>query len=85
VGPDTITLNIGATLLTAHSEKELAASGRRPGHEDQEHARARRVLGQVVLGDLMLALTGLTVDHRNAVRLRGRTVPPGEATGDPRL
>ena len=31
---------------------------------------ARRVLGQILLGDPMLALAGLAIEHRNPVRLR---------------
>ncbi len=34
---------------------DLPYRRRRPGHEDQKHARARRVLGQIVLGDLILS------------------------------
>ena len=41
------------------------------------------VLGQVLLGDLMLALLGLAIDHRNPVRLRGRSHPAGEPAGEP--
>lgn len=53
---------------------DLPHRRRRPRDEDQEHAHAAgRVLGQVVLGDLMLALAGLAIDHRDPVRLGGRT------------
>jgi hypothetical protein len=31
----------------------------------------------------MLSLTGLAIDHRNAVRLRRRTHPAGEPAGEP--
>ena len=42
-----------------------------------------RVLAQVLLGDPVLALPGLAVDHRNTVGLRRRTDPAGEPAGQP--
>ena len=41
------------------------------------------MLGQILLGDLMLALPGLAIDHRNPVRLRGRAQPAGEPAREP--
>ncbi len=56
---------------------------RRPGHQDQEHARADRVLAQELLGDAVLAVLGRAVDHRHPVRSRPRPYPPGEPAGQP--
>ena len=62
---------------------DLPHRRRRPAHEDQEHAGSRLVLGQVLLGDLMLALTGLAIDHGNAVCLRGGPQAAGEPAREP--
>jgi hypothetical protein len=61
---------------------DLPHRRRRPRDQDQEHARADLMLGQVLLGDLMLALLGPAVDHRNPVRLRGCAYPPGKPAGE---
>ena len=56
----------------------------RPADEDQEHAHADlRVLGQILLGDPMLALPCLAFDHRDPVRLRGRAQSAGEPAREP--
>src|SRR5262249_9019812 len=41
---------------------------RAPGHQNEEHPRAHRVLREVLLSDLMLTLTPLTLDHRDSPR-----------------
>ena len=52
-------------------------------HQNQEDAPHARVLAQVLLGKLMLALSGLAVDHRNPVRVRERTDATAEASRQP--
>ena len=51
---------------------------RRAGDQDHEHPRPHRVLGQVFLGDLVLAFPPPAVDDRHAVGLGPRPHPPGE-------
>jgi hypothetical protein len=63
---------------------DLPHRRRRPSHQDQKHAPADvRVLGQILLGDPMLALPGLAIDHRNPVRLRGRAQSAGKPPREP--
>ena len=63
---------------------DLPHQRRRPSHQDQEHAHAHlRVLGQILLGDPMLALPGLAIDHRDAMRLSGRAESAGEPAREP--
>jgi len=54
-----------------------------PGHQDEEHSRAHLVLGEVVLGELMLALAPLAVDHRDAPGPGPGPHPAGEPPGHP--
>jgi hypothetical protein len=56
---------------------------RRLRHQDQEHTRTNRVLGQVRLGDPVLTLTGPTEDHRHPVGRTPRLDPAGEPAGHP--
>ena len=64
--------------------RDLPHQRRRPGHQDQKHAHTHlRVLGQILLGDLMLALPGLAIDHRNAARLGGRANATREPAREP--
>src|SRR5450759_3088220 len=57
---------------------DLPHDGRCPGHQDQEHAHTNRVLTQILLGDPVLALPGLAVDHRHPVLPGPGPYPPGE-------
>src|ERR1019366_6854386 len=62
---------------------DLPHDGRRPGHQDQEHAHSDRVLTQILFGDPVLALPGLAVDYRHLVRLGPGPYPPGDPPGQP--
>ena len=62
---------------------DLPYPGRRLRGQHQEHPRAHLVRGQVVLGDQVLALPGLAVDDRDAVRVRPRFQPAGEPAREP--
>ena len=63
---------------------DLPHARRRLRGQDQEHPRpGRRVRGQVLLGDQVLALPGLAVDHRDAVGLAPRLDPAGEPARHP--
>ena len=62
---------------------DLPDRGHRARHQDQEHPAIHPVGGQVLLGDLVLALPALAVDHRDAVRGGRRADPAGEPPGHP--
>src|SRR5207247_10522849 len=54
------------------------------GGQDQEHTwPRRRVGGEMLLGDPVLALPGRAVDDRDAVRARPRLDPAGEPARAP--
>ena len=55
----------------------------RPGDQDQEDTRPDAVAGQVLIRDPVLALPGLALDHRDAVRGRPGPHPPGEPARQP--
>ena len=55
----------------------------RPGDQDQEDTRPDAVAGQVLLRDLVLALPGLALDHRDGIRGRPGPHPPGEPARQP--
>ena len=58
-------------------------AGRRLRGQHQEHPRAHLIGGQVLLGDQVLALPGLAVDHGNTVRVRPRLDSAGEPAREP--
>src|SRR3954468_2452106 len=62
---------------------DLTDRGDRAGHQDQEHPAVHGVLGEVLLGDLVLAFPALAVDHRDAVRAGRGPDPAGEPAGHP--
>ncbi len=55
----------------------------RPRDQDQEHPRPDAMAGQVLLCDPVLALPGLALDDRDAVRFRPGPDPPGEPARQP--
>ena len=62
---------------------DLPHARRRLRDQDQEHPRAHLVAGQVLLGDQVLTLPGLAVDHRDPGGVRPRLHPPGEPARHP--
>ena len=54
---------------TARRALDVPDWGSRAAHQDQEQAAADRVAGQVLLGQLMLALPAPAVDERDRMRL----------------
>jgi hypothetical protein len=62
---------------------DLPDRGYRAGHQDEEHPAVHGVLGEVLLGDLVLAFPALAVDHRDAVRGGRGPDPAGEPAGHP--
>src|ERR1700739_2146675 len=56
---------------------------RRLGRQHQKHPRVDVVRGQILLGDAMLALTGLAKDHWHVVGRTPGLEPPGEPPGQP--
>ena len=62
---------------------DLPDRGRGPRDQDQEHPRAYRVVGEVLLRDQVLTLTPPAVDHRDVVGCGGRPHPPGEPARHP--
>ena len=63
---------------------DLPHTRRRLGSQHQEHPRTgRRVSGQMLLGDLVLALPGPAVDHRDAIGLAPRLDAAGEPARHP--
>ena len=52
----------------------------RAADEDHEQSTADGVLGEIVLGEVMLALPAAAVDDRDVVRLGEATHPPAEPT-----
>jgi hypothetical protein len=50
-------------------------------HEDQEHASLDGIAGEVLLGNLVLALASTTIDDENPVRSGEATHPPTEPIG----
>ncbi len=53
----------------------------RPCDQDQEQPPLDGMCGEVLLSNLVLALSASAVDDRNPVRLGGATHPPTETTG----
>jgi len=62
---------------------DLPDRGRGPSDQDQEHPRAHRVVGEVVLRDPVLTLTPPAVDHRDVVGGGECPDPAGEPARHP--
>ena len=83
-----IVVDVLGLLLQAHDHPargppHLPHRRPRPGDQDQEDTRPDAVAGQVLLRDPVLALPGLAVDHRDAVRGRPGPHPAGEPARHP--
>jgi hypothetical protein len=79
-----VVVDKGALLLEVHDHpasraRNLPERRRCSSDEDHEHAGADRVLGEVLLGDQVLALAGLAVDDRDPPRLGPGSHPAREA------
>jgi hypothetical protein len=84
-----IVIDVFASPLDVHDRgglrraRHLPHRRRRLGHQHQKHPDADLMTGQVRLGDAVLALPGLTEDHRHPVRGAPRLDPPREPARHP--